>query len=112
MTKITINIQMNDNFDIILSNEESKQKKEIKFSDKNVNAYDIYELFDYKIDNNYEILSNVDDIADGNERNYFIEVINLIDGIKKEINELNENKQDTKEVKSQNSDDNLFSDLN
>lgn len=40
MTKITINIKMDDKFDIALLNENSKNKKEIKFSDKNINAYD------------------------------------------------------------------------
>ena len=55
MTKITINIKMDDKFDIALLNENSKNEKEIKFSDKNINAYDIYELFDYKKDNNYLI---------------------------------------------------------
>ncbi|CDC62018.1 unknown [Clostridium sp. CAG:417] len=111
MTKITINIKMDDKFDIALLNENSKNKKEIKFSDKNINAYDIYELFDYKKDNNYQITSNIDQIEDGNEKDYFLEVINLIDSIIKEINELNNDKQHIEE-KIQSNENELFSDLN
>jgi hypothetical protein len=111
MTKITINIKMDDKFDIALLNENSKNKKEIKFSDKNINAYDIYELFDYKKDNNYQITSNIDQIEDGNEKDYFLEVINLIDSIIKEINELNNDKQHIEE-EIQSNENELFSDLN
>ena len=111
MTKITINIKMDDKFDIALLNENSKNKKEIKFSDKNINAYDIYELFDYKKDNNYQITSNIDQIEDGNEKDYFLEVINLIDSIIKEINELNNVKQHIEE-EIQSNENELFSDLN
>lgn len=111
MTKITINIKMDDKFDIVLLNENSKNKKEIKFSDKNINAYDIYELFDYKKDNNYQITSNIDQIEDGNEKDYFLEVINLIDSIIKEINELNNDKQHIEE-EIQSNENELFSDLN
>ena len=102
---------MDDKFDIALLNENSKNKKEIKFSDKNINAYDIYELFDYKKDNNYQITSNIDQIEDGNEKDYFLEVINLIDSILKEINELNNDKQHIKE-EIQSNENELFSDLN
>lgn len=111
MTKITINIKMDDKFDIALLNENSKNKKEIKFLDKNINAYDIYELFDYKKDNNYQITSNIDQIEDGNEKDYFLEVINLIDSILKEINELNNDKQHIEE-EIQSNENELFSDLN
>ena len=111
MTKITINVKMDDKFDIALLNENSKNKKEIKFSDKNINAYDIYELFDYKKDNNYQITSNIDQIEDGNEKDYFLEVINLIDSIIKEINELNNDKQHIEE-EIQSNENELFSDLN
>ena len=111
MTNITINIKMDDKFDIALLNENSKNKKEIKFSDKNINAYDIYELFDYKKDNNYQITSNIDQIEDGNEKDYFLEVINLIDSIIKEINELNNDKQHIEE-EIQSNENELFSDLN
>ena len=111
MTKITINIKMDDKFDIALLNENSKNKKEIKFSDKNINAYDIYELFDYKKDNNYQITSNIDQIEDGNEKDYFLEVINLIDSIIKEINELNNDKQHIEE-EIQSNENELFSDVN
>ena len=102
---------MDDKFDIVLLNENSKNKKEIKFSDKNINAYDIYELFDYKKDNNYQITSNIDQIEDGNEKDYFLEVINLIDSIIKEINELNNDKQHIEE-EIQSNENELFSDLN
>ena len=102
---------MDDKFDIVLLNENSKNKKEIKFSDKNINAYDIYELFDYKKDNNYQITSNIDQIEDGNEKDYFLEVINLIDSIIKEINELNNDKQHFEE-EIQSNENELFSDLN
>jgi len=102
---------MDDKFDIALLNENSKNKKEIKFSDKNINAYDIYELFDYKKDNNYQITSNIDQIEDGNEKDYFLEVINLIDSIIKEINELNNDKQHIEE-EIQSNENELFSDLN
>lgn len=112
MTKITINIKMDDKFDIVLLNESTKKRKEIKFSSKNINAYDIYELFDYKTDNNYEIISNIDKIPEGNEKDYFKEIINLIDGIKEEINELNENEQDIEKPETQNTENDLFSDLN
>ncbi len=111
MTKITINIKMDDKFDIALLNENSKNEKEIKFSDKNINAYDIYELFDYKKDNNYQITFNIDQIEDGNEKDYFLEVINLIDSIIKEINELNNDKQHIEE-EIQSNENELFSDLN
>lgn len=111
MTKITINIKTDDKFDIALLNENSKNEKEIKFSDKNINAYDIYELFDYKKDNNYQITSNIDQIEDGNEKDYFLEVINLIDSIIKEINELNNDKQHIEE-EIQSNENELFSDLN
>lgn len=71
----------------------------------------IYELFDYKKDNNYQITSNIDQIEDGNEKDYFLEVINLIDSILKEINELNNDKQHIEE-EIQSNENELFSDLN
>lgn len=111
MTKITISLNMDDKFDIVLLNKSTKKQKEIKFSNKNINAYDIYELLDYKTDNNYEIISNIDKIPEGNERDYFNEVINLIDGIKREINELNENGQDIEVHETQDTDEDLLSDL-
>lgn len=101
---------MDDKFDITLLNENTKKKKEIKFTNKNVNAYDIYELFDYKKDNNYEIISNIDEISDGNEKDYYNEIINLIESIKKEINELNKTEQEEKDD-SQNNEIDLLSDL-
>ena len=110
MTKITIRLKMDDKFDITLLNENTKKKKEIKFTNKNVNAYDIYELFDYKKDNNYEIISNIDEISDGNEKDYYNEIINLIESIKKEINELNKTEQEEKDD-SQNNEIDLLSDL-
>lgn len=112
MTKITINIKMNDKFDIVLSNETTKKQKEIKFSSKNINAYDIYELFDYKKGNSYEITSNVEIIAEGNEKDYFIEVINLINSIKEEINELSNDGQGDQEKEIQSNTNELFYDLN
>lgn len=92
MIKIIINIKMDDKYDIVLLNENSGKQMQIKFSDKKIAAYDVYELFDYNKNNNYDIKSNAEEILDGNEKDYFLEVINLINSIKEEINELNNNK--------------------
>lgn len=111
MTKIKINIKMDENFNIVLLNEKTKKQIEIKFSSKEINAYNLYKLFDYKNGNNYEITSNADKIVEGNERDYFIEVINLIDSIRKEINELSDDEENTEE-EIQNNTNELFPDLN
>ena len=111
MTKIKINIKMDENFNIVLLNEKTKKQIEIKFSSKEINAYNVYELFDYKNGNNYEITSNADKIVEGNERDYFFEVINLIDSIRKEINELSDHEENTEE-EIQNNTNELFPDLN
>lgn len=90
MTKIVINLLMNEKYDIVMTNSLTNTTKTIEFSTKNINAYDIYELFDYKNDYNYTVESNINDIDDGNEKDYFKEVISLINDIKKEINDIND----------------------
>ena len=94
MTKIVIKLIMNDNFDIEMTNSLTSVKKEISFLTKNINAFDVYELFGYKNDYIYDIESNVDDITDGNEKDYFKEVISLVENIKNEINKINDKKEE------------------
>ena len=81
---------MNEKYDIVMTNSLTNTTKTIEFLTKNINAYDIYELFDYKNDYNYAVESNINDIDDGNEKDYFKEVISLINDIKKEINDIND----------------------
>ena len=98
MTKIVINLLMNDKYDIVMTNSLTNMTKTIEFSTKNINAYDIYELFGYKNDYNYTVESNINDIDDGNEKDYFKEVISLINDIKKEINDINDIPADNSEI--------------
>ena len=88
MKKIIIKIEMDDKNDVILLNEQTEKSKKIEFTTKKINAFDIYELLDYKKDNNYQIITNIETIEDGNEKDYFAEIINLIEGINEEVNEL------------------------
>ena len=61
---------------------------------------DVYDLLSYTPDNNYMLESNIDSIPDGNEKDYFNELIQLIASIITELNNLNSSDDETIELNS------------
>lgn len=94
MTEMKINIEMDESNDITIKNKYTDKSVVIDYSKKEINARDIYELLSYLDDVHYEVNSNYDSIPEGNEKDYFYEIITIIDNIKNELNALNDNKDD------------------
>lgn len=90
-----------DSYDITISNSITNSSIIINFKEKKLNAEQIYNLFDYNKNSIYKITTNLDDIAESNEKDYFKEIISIISDIKDEINELNKD-EDNNDIDSKN----------
>ena len=86
---MTINLNMASNFDITITNSINDKKLSIDFETKEINAAQIYDFLSYDKDKSYTISSNFDDIEEGNEKDYFSEIISIISSIADELNQLN-----------------------
>lgn len=86
-----INVFMKENFDIEIINEYTNKSLEINFLEKEINAYDIYSLFSYSIDAQYKVKNNYELISEVNEKAYYQEILTIIKNIADELNQLNEN---------------------
>lgn len=89
MTEIEIELHMEENYDIKISNNTSGKEFIVKYSDKKINASDVYDLLTYQDDFVYESKSNIEDIEEGNQKDYFNEILTIMNDIIKNINELN-----------------------
>lgn len=98
MTEIIIKLNMNDKYDITISNKNNDKEITINYKEKKINAIDIYELLSYNENIFYSIESNIDEIVEGNEKDYFNEIIFLMYGIINEINEINDSNEENLEV--------------
>lgn len=89
MKEIKISINMDDNNKITIFNKSTWKTLEIDYTNKMINASDVYDVLSYTTESKYLIESNIDLIDDGNERDYFVELIQLIKSITDELNNLN-----------------------
>ena len=101
MTEIKISMTMDENYNITLLNCNNNRKVEIDYSNKMINASDVYDLLSYTPECNYTLESNIDSFADGNEKDYFNELIELINSIVSELNNLNSNDETEEEKNSE-----------
>ncbi len=111
MTEILIEIKMDSEGNIEISNNVSDKKFVINFIEKKIKASDIYNMLDYCVDNNYSVKSNIDCISDERKKAYFLEVFTLIDNIKDSINEVNIQANATKDqqnLEQQDSDQEMY----
>lgn len=91
MIEMIINVFMEENFNIRIINEYTEKSLEVNFVKKEINAYDIYSLFSYSIDAKYIVKNNCESIREGNEKDYYQEILTIIENIADELNQLNEN---------------------
>ena len=73
---------------MLLKGDWINKKIEISYSSKTLNAQDVYDIFNYEKENIYEINSNIENVNDEKIKEYYSEIINLFEDIKKELNEL------------------------
>ena len=106
MKEMKIKIIMDDNHDITITNESTSKKTIIDFEKKSLNAAKIYDVLDYNTDSSYRIESNIDEIEDSNEKDYFYEIVEILIDIANELNNLN---SPDNEADSDNSDAEEFS---
>ena len=85
-----INLTMNEDKSITITNISTERVFKINYDDKIITAQDIYEMLSYEPNNIYKIKSNIDDINEENDKNYFSDVVNLINSIIIEINKMTE----------------------
>lgn len=91
----TINIYTKDNKDVALKNENTGKEIIITFTNKKINAEDIYNLIDYKPTNEY-ILTETRPTSNASDPviEFFDTVKDLIDKIIKRINNLSSAQED------------------
>ena len=90
MIEMNININMDKkSYDICISNSINDKTIDIKFTEKNLNAAKVYDFLTYSVETKYSLFNNADDIDEGNEKDYFLEIIKLFGDITVELNELN-----------------------
>lgn len=100
MTEIKISMIMDKDYNVKLLNDRTNNELDIDYTNKMINASDVYDLLSYTPDNNYMLESNIDSIPDGNEKDYFNELIQLIASIITELNNLNSSDDETIELNS------------
>ena len=88
MEKIIINLTIDKNNNIIVENKKISKKIEINYSSKTLNAQDVYDIFNYEKENSYEINSDIEKVNNEKIKEYYSDIINLFEDIKKELNEL------------------------
>ncbi|MFI3260670.1 MAG: hypothetical protein R3Y21_04355 [Mycoplasmatota bacterium] len=86
MIKIKINIDEDNN--IKIKNDKNSNEVQIMYSDKKINAIDIYNILSYSAGNQYSLETNVDDIEEEKIKLYFNDIISLINSIIDDINSL------------------------
>lgn len=89
MTKITIKLNIDQDNNINITNTKTNEKIEIKYSDKKLNAKDVYNIFGYEKGNSYEIQSDIDVVQNKGIIDYYNTIIKLFDDIKNELNKIN-----------------------
>lgn len=95
MTEIKISMTMDTDYNVKLLNDSINKELKIDYTNKMINASDVYDLLSYAPDNNYMLESNIDSIPDGNEKDYFNELIQLITSITTELNNINSSDDET-----------------
>lgn len=88
MINTTINLTIDENNNIKIANIDSSMSFDIKYSDKLVKAIDIYAILQYEIGKKYIVTSNLEEIQDEKIKEYFGDIISLIEGIVEEINNI------------------------
>lgn len=88
MEKITINLLMDKDNNITISNDKIDKEIIIQYTSKILNAQDVYDIFLLKKGIIYEIESNINDIKDERIIEYYKDILDLFDDIRKELNEL------------------------
>ena len=88
MEKITINLAIDKDNNIHIENKGINKKIEIKYSSKILNAREVYDIFNYEKGNHYDIKSDIDKVNDEKIKEYYSDIINLFEDIKKELNDL------------------------
>lgn len=88
MEKIIINLTIDKNNNITVKNSKSNKQFTIDYQSKKLNAQDVYDVFNYEKENNYEIKSDMDTISEIKIKEYYDDIINLFESITKELNEL------------------------
>lgn len=89
MIEINVKLTMSKEGNILIECG-TENKYTINFEDKIINAQKVYNLLDYKPEYIYKLSSNVADIEDDRMKEYFEDVIDLIQKITNDINGLNE----------------------
>ena len=88
MEKITINLLMDKDNNITISNDKINKNIIIQYTSKILNAQDVYDIFNFQKGNTYEIESNIKDIKDERIIEYYKDILGLFDDIRKELNDL------------------------
>lgn len=88
MEKITINLLMDKDNNITISNDKINKNIVIQYTSKILNAQDVYDIFNFQKGNTYEIESNIKDIKDERIIEYYKDILSLFDDIRKELNDL------------------------
>lgn len=85
---ITISLIIDNDNNITCKNESTGVV--IHINDKKINAYDIYNLLDYKKGNTYTVTNNFDSVADKANKEYCRVIDTIMQEIIKEVNEMPE----------------------
>ena len=88
MNAMKISLTMNEDKSIIIKNVSNNKSFKIDYENKTITAIDIYNILAYEPGVIYEIESNLDIVTDENDKTYFLDIINLIKSITKEVNEM------------------------
>ncbi len=88
MEEIVINLSIDKGNNITVENSKTKKNFIIEYTSKILNAQDVYEVFNFEKGNNYNIKSDIEKVTDERIKEYYADIINLFDDIKKELNEL------------------------
>lgn len=90
MNEMKINLVMDENKNIIVTNLDKGTNFTISYVDKVINALSVYQILNYQLNSIYALNSNISEITDENDRIYFKDIITLLESIISEINEMAE----------------------
>lgn len=98
MGKIFINISIDGDKNVIIYNSIADKKMVIDYKDKVIKAQDVYDVLDYRKDNEYEIKSETSNLRE-TDKDYYDDIFKLFNDICEEINKLSfkDDKSDNKE---------------
>lgn len=88
MEEIVINLSIDKGNNITVENSKTKKNFIIEYTSKILSAQDVYDVFNFEKGNNYNIKSDIEKVTDERIKEYYADIINLFDDIKKELNEL------------------------